>query len=434
MPASRQNRTSRMHRETLAPGGSIFLLVVSLLNPAPEAWAGQADPAPEPITLAQVLAAGRAESPAIAAARSREDAAAAAAGAAGRWPNPAIELRSENWGAAVPGGLRKDSFATVTQTLELGGKRGARRATALAAAEASRAGTLAAMRAIEREIATRYLEAIRLRDRAGILAGQRDALDELVRILERRVAEGLAPDAERARLAAERTTVAIAATRAEVAADRAFLELRALVALPGGIAAEALVRPEPIPVPTGDPEALANGAAAARPDVRAAAARVETAGRELRLENSLRTPDLTVSTGLKRTLETNTGVFALGVSLPLFDRRQVATTLARGEVRAAELERAAVTRLAAADAIAALLTAHRLAEAAAGAASQLVEPATIARTAMRSAFDLGAADLLLVVDRERAYADARLLENDIQIEAVAAAIAARLALGEAPLP
>ena len=157
----------------------------------------------------------------------------------------------------MPGGLRKDSFATVTQTLELGGKRGARRATALAAAEAARAGTLAAMRAIEREIAARYLEAIRLRDRTGILAGQRDALDELVRILERRVAEGLAPDAERARLAAERTTVAIAATRADVAADRAFLELRALVALPGGITAEALVRPEPIPVPTGDPEALA---------------------------------------------------------------------------------------------------------------------------------------------------------------------------------
>ena len=412
----------------------IVLLAAWLLAPAPEAWAGQAGPEAEPITLARVLAAGRAESPAIAAARSREDAAAAAAGAAGRWPNPAIELRSENWGAGVPGGLRKDSFATLTQTLELGGKRGARRGIAEAEAEDARAETFATTRTIEREIVSRYLDAVRLRDRTGILTAQRDALDELVRILERRVAEGLAPDAERARLAAERTTVAIAATRAEVAADRAFLELRALAALPGGIAAEVLVRPKPIPVPTGDPEALANGAAAARPDVRAAAARVETAERALRLENSLRIPDLTVNTGLKRTLETNTGVFALGVSLPLFDRRQVATTLARGEVRAAELERDAVTRLAAADAIAALLTARRLAEAAAGAASQLVEPATIARTAMRSAFNLGAADLLLVVDRERAYADARLLENDIQIEAVAAAIAARFALGEAPLP
>ncbi len=412
----------------------IVLLAAWLLIPAPEAWAGQAVPAPEPITLAQVLAAGRAESPRIAAARSREDAAAAAAGVAGRWPNPAIELRSENWGAAVPGGLPQDSFATVTQTLEFGGKRGARRGMALAAADAAGAGTLATMRAIEREIATRYLEAIRLRDRAGILASQRDGLDELVRILESRVAEGLAPDAERARLAAERTTVAIAVTRAEAAADRAFLELRALAALPGGIAAEALVRPEPIPAPTGDPEALATGAAAARPDVRAATARVETAERTLRLENSLRIPDLTVNTGLKRTLGTNTGVLAVGVSLPLFDRRQAATSVARGELRAAELERDFVRRRAEADATAALRTAARLAEAAAGAAVELIEPATIARTAMRSAFDLGAADLLLVVDRERAYADARLLENDIQIEAVAAVIAARLALGEAPLP
>ena len=412
----------------------IVLLAAWLLIPAPEAWAGQAVPAPEPITLAQVLTAGRAESPRIAAARSREDAAAAAAGVAGRWPNPAIELRSENWGAALPGGLPQDSFATVTQTLEFGGKRGARRGMALAAAEAAGAGTLATMRAIEREIAARYLETIRLRDRAGILASQRDALDELVRILESRVAEGLAPDAERARLAAERTTVAIAVTRAEAAADRAFLELRALAALPDGIAAEALVRPEPIPAPAGDPEALATGAAAARPDVRAATARVETAERTLRLENSLRIPDLTVNTGLKRTLETNTGVLALGVSLPLFDRRQVAISVARGELRAAQLERDFVTRRAEADATAALRTAHRLAEAAAGAAVELIEPATVARTAMRSAFDLGAADLLLVVDRERAYADARLLENDIQIEAVAAVIAARLALGEAPLP
>ena len=412
----------------------IVVLAAWFLTPAPGAWAGQASPAPEPITLAQVLAAGRAESPAIAAARSRENAAAAAAGVAGRWPNPAIELRSENWGAGVPGGLRKDSFATLTQTLELGGKRGARRGIAEAEAEDARAETFATRRAIEREIASRYLGAVRLRDRTGILAGQRDALDELVRILERRVAEGLAPDAERARLTAERTTVAIAATRAAAAADRAFLELQALAALPGGITAEALVRPEPIPVPTGDPEALASGAAAARPDVRAATARVETAERALRLENTLRIPDLTVNTGLKRTLETNTGVLALGVSLPLFDRRQVATSVARGELRAAELERDFVTRLAEADATAALRAAQRLAGAATGAAADLVEPATIARTAMRSAFDLGAADLLLVVDAERAFADARLLENDIRIEAVAAAIAARLALGEAPLP
>lgn len=411
---------------------TIALLAAWLLTAVPAV--AQEAPAPEPITLAEVLASGRDASPRIAAARSREQAAAAAAGVAGRWVNPAVEVRSENWGADVPGGLRLDSFATVTQRLELGGKRGARRGLAQAAVEVARAGAFATTQTIEGEIAGRFLEAVRLRDRAAILTAQRDALAELVRILERRVAEGFAPDAERARLAAEHTTVAIAAVRAEAAADRAFLELRALAALPADATATALVRPEPVPVPTGDPGEIAARAAAARPDVRAAAARLETAERALRLENSLRIPDLTVNTGLKRTLDTNTGVLALGVSLPLFERNQVATALARGEVRAAELERDFITRTAEADAAAALLGARRLTETAAESALRLVEPATIARTAMRSAFELGAADPLRVVDAERAFAEARLLENDIQMEAVAAAVAARLALGEGPLP
>lgn len=393
----------------------------------------QEPPAPQPITLAEVLAAGRAQSPRIAAVRSREEAAITAAGMAGRWTNPALEFRSENWGAPSPG-LPHDSFVTVTQTVELGGKRGARRGAALAGAELARADAFAAMRAIEGELAARFLEAVRLRDRAEILSEQRDALEELVRVLEHRVAEGFAPDADRARLAAEHAAVAIAATRAETAADRVFLDLDALAVLPDGATAEALVRPGPVPLPTGDAKALAAAAAAARPDVRSAAVRVETAERALRLQNSLRAPDLTVNTGLKRTLDTNTGVLAVGVGLPFLDRNQVAATLARGEVRAAELDREFVTRRAEADATAALRTARRLVEAAAGASTQLVEPATIARTAMRSAFDLGAADPSPVVDAERAFADARLIANDIRIEAVAAAVAARLALGEAPLP
>ena len=206
---------------------SIVLLAVWLLIAAPAA--AQEGPAPEPITLAEVLASGRAGSPAIAAARSRERAAAAAADRAGRWANPSLEFQSENWGAPPPG-LRRDTFVTVSQRLELGGKRGARRGAALADAEAARADAFATMRAAEGELAARFLDAVRLRDRVRILSEQRDALDELVRVLERRVAEGFAPDADRARLAAERAAVAIAVTRAEGAADRAFLDLQALAA------------------------------------------------------------------------------------------------------------------------------------------------------------------------------------------------------------
>ena len=410
---------------------SIVVPAVWLLIAAP-AVAREA-PAPEPVTLAEVLEAGRVQSPLVAAARSRERAAEAAAGVAGRWTNPALEFRSENWGAPPPG-LRHDSFVTVSQRVELGGKRGARRGAAFAAAEAARVAAAAAMHDVEGELAARFLDTVRLRDRAAILAGQRDALAELVRILERRVAEGLAADADRARLASEYAAVVIAVARAETAADRSFLGLRALVVLPDGANAAALVRPGPVSLPAGDPEELAAAAAAVRPDVRAAAAQVDTAERALRLQDSLRDPDLIVNTGLKRTLDMNTGVLALGVGLPVFDRNQVAAARARGEVRAAEFERDLVTRRAEADAEAALLTARRLGEAAAEAGADLVRTAAIARTAMRSAFDLGAADPLRVVDAERAYTDARLIENDIRIEAVGAAITARLALGEAPLP
>ena len=93
-------------------------------------------------------------------------------------PTPRINLQTENWGADVPG-LTLDSFATIAQTVELGGKRSARRGAAEAAADMARADAFVATRAIEREMGARFLEAVRLRDRVGILAGQRDALAEL---------------------------------------------------------------------------------------------------------------------------------------------------------------------------------------------------------------------------------------------------------------
>ena len=302
----------------------IVLLAAWLLAPAPEAWAGQAGPEAEPITLARVLAAGRAESPAIAAARSREDAAAAAAGAAGRWPNPAIELRSENWGAGVPGGLRKDSFATLTQTLELGGKRGARRATALAAAEAARAGTLAALRATERG------------HRRALSGGRPPAGSDghPGRPARRPRRTGPHPRTPGGRRSGARRRTR--PPRGGTDHRRHRGDPSRSGGRPGFFGTPGARRPSgrdnggrPSFGPSRSRcprEIRRRSPAAPRPRApmsRTATARVETAQRALRLENSLRIPDLTVNTGLKRTLETNTGVFALGVSLPLFDRRQV---------------------------------------------------------------------------------------------------------------
>ena len=57
-----------------------------------------------------------------------------------------------------------------------------------------------------------------------------------------------------------------------------------------------------------------------------------------------------------------------------------------------------------------------------------------ARDAARAAFAAGAIDVLRLLDAERVHTEAAAVSLDIAIDAVAAAIDARLAAGEEPLP
>jgi outer membrane protein TolC len=60
----------------------------------------------------------------------------------------------------------------------------------------------------------------------------------------------------------------------------------------------------------------------------------------------------------------------------------------------------------------------------------LLKPAELVRTAARSAFREGATDILVLVDAERVYVDARREAVQLKLDAIAAAIEARLLLGE----
>ncbi|MEZ5285607.1 MAG: TolC family protein [Vicinamibacterales bacterium] len=122
--------------------------------------------APPPFTLADALGLARRESPEAAAARARVAAAREAVDAAAWWPNPVAEFRTENLASGVSRSvLPLDTFAEVTQVVELGGKRGARRG--LAAADAGQAEAAAAVldARLALDIARDYLDAVRLRER-----------------------------------------------------------------------------------------------------------------------------------------------------------------------------------------------------------------------------------------------------------------------------
>ena len=63
-----------------------------------------------------------------------------------------------------------------------------------------------------------------------------------------------------------------------------------------------------------------------------------------------------------------------------------------------------------------------------------LEPASIVRTAARAAFVEGRGDVLQLVDAERVFGEAAREALEIRLDALHAAIQARIALGETPLP
>lgn len=404
--------------------GFILTLLPHAVPDASAQWRDQA------VTLRDTLALARTQSPARQASAARVEAADLSRTWAGRLPNPITELRWENMAPGLRDVLPLDVFATVTQPIELGGKRDARKGIAAAAADAARASLWATERAVDAEVVRRYLTVVRQRDRSRTLAQHTDELAEVVRILERRVAEGVTAEADLRKIETERARVDTDAARARIAAGRELAGLAALVGWASAPPLEALERPT-VSAPTG---AAVTAAIERRPDVRLAASRLDASRQSLRFEQSRQVPDLNITGGFKRTAGYDTGVLAVLMPVPLFERNRVNVVLARGNLSAAALELEQARRFAVADVNSAMLAAQELGRRSAEAATHLVQPADIVRRAARAAFTSGAGDLLRLVDAERVYADARLAVEDLSFEALLAAIEARLALAEEAVP
>lgn len=386
------------------------------------------------VTLRDTLVQARAQSPARLAAAARVEAADSSRTWAGRPLNPTTEFRWENIAPGLRSALPADIFATLTQPIELGGKRGARRGVALATANAARATMGFAERTLDMEIALRYLAVVRERDRHRTLTEQAEGLAEIVRILERRVAEGVTAEADLRKIETERTRVETDAVLAGIAATRELTALGALAGWAMPPSPEALERPV-VELPAGaESDTTILSAIDRRPDVRIAASRLEAAQQNLRFEEARRVPDLHVTGGFKRTAGYDTGLVAVLLPVPLFERNRASIALADGNVRAAALELDQTRRIAVGEARAALVAATELSRRATDAAIRLTQPAAVVRNAARAAFTSGAGDLLRLVDAERVWADVHLTVDALAIEALRATIEARLALAEEAIP
>lgn len=383
---------------------------------------------PAAVTRARVSSPQRHGADAIA--RSAVD----AARAAGRLPNPLFEVRTENWSPASPSPAPQlDVFAEATQYLELGGKRGLRRRLA----EADRDLAAASLRSLEHNIVLdtvqAYVRALRGRSLLDTLITHRDGLSMLVTGMARRVGEGYSAEADLLRFRTEAARIDGEIARARLELERGLAALAIIIGADQPIAAAALLEPAPLPVPSLDAAAIVTRVAA-HPMVRAADAEVSRATQLTAAERARRYPDAAVSGGYKRTAGFDTFVFGVSVSVPLFDRNDVAIARAIGGERAALADRAAAVARLSADAASLIRAAGAISTQAALADRELLAPAEQVRSSARAAFREGSSDVLKLIDAERVYADVRRAAIDLRLDAFAATVAARFALGEEEIP
>jgi cobalt-zinc-cadmium efflux system outer membrane protein len=285
----------------------------------------------EPISLADALAKGAANSPRVTQAKAQADAAEARARQAGVSPNPELSLEVENFaGSGAFQGLRStETTLALSQRLELGGKRNARVAVASAERDFALLSYKAALADLDLDIRVAHAELRADEDRAVLARDNTASAEELSRTAKILVDAGRDPPLRQLRAEA-----GLAEAKAEQA--RTFGELlssRRLLAtliwsedaeLAATIAEEAAPANVPVEAPT-----LNEQLAIAQKN--AALARVK-------LARASAVPDVTASGGVRRFGEGRETALIAGVSiaLPFRDRNRGNIEAAQSDSLAAE--------------------------------------------------------------------------------------------------
>jgi len=259
--------------------------------------------------------------------------------AASAYPNPEFSyMREQTFGTF---GTR-ENYVSLTQTIDLGNRRGLHGEAGEARANAARNNGEVARLSVAADARLRFYEALFRQDRVAALAGWIVRIDAALSIVTRREQRGDAATYDRRRLERER---AVANGRLET--ERAALE-RAQARLSALLGAGA-----PLPVVTGallpdaDPAALPTLRASSnsRPELRALDLRIDAAARDRTAASRWWVPDVRLEGGWKGIdlgREGRTDGFLLGASLsvPLWDQSSGLARVAEGEAQAAQGRRA----------------------------------------------------------------------------------------------
>ena len=225
-----------------------------------------------------------------------------------------------------------DTIVSVSQLVEIGGKRYARQTSARSGITAARARFLDARRSLNQGVTKAYVAALLADENARVLEQSASALRREAEIAEARFKAGEISDSDRKQIQNSAEVFDLQAKSAKTAALQARISIEVLLGVKDAkgqwIAQDSLeslglsVSPDEVP-----------GAAGIRPDVLAAEADLRKAEADLDLQKAQRIPDPTFSLFYERNPPGMPGpdTFGLGVSfpLPLWNRN-------RGNIHAAE--------------------------------------------------------------------------------------------------
>ena len=223
-----------------------------------------------------------------------------------------------------------DSNASLSQLLELGGKRSHRQASAQAGLQAADFRIRDAQRTLEGAVIKAFVAAVLAQDNARQMERTADSLTRSAGIAAKRYEAGDISQAEKSQVEIAAQRFAEDARLARTAAIQARINLDVLLGDPKPAGAwapkESLEDLEPLFKALGS-----SGDASSRPDIEAAEAQVRKSQEELALQKAQRVPDLTVSISYEHQPpdQGNTVGIGVGFTLPLWNRNQGAIAGAR---------------------------------------------------------------------------------------------------------
>jgi cobalt-zinc-cadmium efflux system outer membrane protein len=312
------------------------------------------------------------------------------------WPNPTLELSRETGGGG-PAGETRETTAVLSQTVELGGRRGLRRDAAEQGVRAAQAGVDYERARLRADVLRAYSAAVAGERRKAAFSRAASGLGELARIADKRQQAGDLSGYERRRIAQASAQAAASAAQAEAGARSARARLSGWIG-ERALTAELDATP-PLPAIPDARGALQSA------ELDVLAAQRTHAEAQARAERRAAVP-LTLGFGTKRVEEAGQSdqqvVVELGVPLPLFDRNQSARLRADAEAARADAAYRRATLHATSVRAAALEEARALSLAARGLFDTAVPEAARLTAIAEASFAEGELDLVGLLDAYRA--------------------------------